>query len=104
MRITFMELLKTADVRPGANIFFYRDQNGVEIDFIVEFNNRLYFIEAKAGERIDEKKLNFKKVIPLFEGKHETRAIIMQNITEPGIIKKKDYLFLNPLISDIALW
>ena len=102
--ITFMELLKTADVRPGANIFFYRDQNGVEIDFIVEFNNRLYFIEAKAGERIDEKKLNFKKVIPLFEGKHETRAIIMQNITEPGIIKKKDYLFLNPLISDIALW
>ena len=101
--LVFMELVKTAHLRPGANLFFYRDQNGVEIDFIVESGHKLYFLEAKAGERIDEKKLNFKKVIPLFEKKHQTKAILLQNLSEPHVLKKKGYHCLNPLFADVIL-
>ncbi|MBT7151388.1 MAG: ATP-binding protein [Deltaproteobacteria bacterium] len=101
--LVFMELVKTAHLRPGANLFFYRDQNGVEIDFIVESGNTLYFLEAKAGERIDEKKLSFKKVIPLFEKRYQTKAILLQNLSEPHVLKKKGYHCINPLFADVNL-
>ncbi len=49
--LVLMELIKTMDLDPGKDLFFYRDQNGVEIDFIIEKNDRLILVEAKAGER-----------------------------------------------------
>lgn len=101
--LVFMELVKTAHLRPGANLFFYRDQNGVEIDFIVDSGNTLYFLEAKAGEKIDEKRLNFNKVIPLFEEKRHTKAILLQNLSEPHVIRKKGYTCINPLFADINI-
>ncbi len=101
--LVFMELVKTAHLRPGTNLFFYRDQNGVEIDFIIESGNTLHFIEAKAGEKIDDKKLNFKKVIPLFKEKYQTKAILLQNLSEPYVVRKKDYCCINPVFSDIDL-
>ena len=30
----FMELIKNRSLTPGKNLFFYRDQNGVEIDLL----------------------------------------------------------------------
>jgi len=101
--IVLMELVKTNNLRPGENIFFYRDQNAVEIDFIVEKKNTLFFIEAKAGERLDESRLNFKKVLPLFSEKYPTRAIVAQNIKGTHVIKKKDYTTINPLAIDMSL-
>lgn len=101
--LVFMELIKTTHLRPGTNLFFYRDQNGVEIDFIVETGNTLCFIEAKSGETIDGRKLNFGKVIPLFERKFQTKAILLRNLSEPYSLKKKDYYCINPLYADIKL-
>ncbi len=101
--IVLMELVKTNNLRPGEHIFFYRDHNGVEIDFIVENKNTLYFIEAKAGERLDDSKLNFNRVIPLFNEKYSTRAIVAQNITGTHTIKKKNYTAINPLATEISL-
>ena len=92
----FMELIKTAGLVPGRNMFFYRDQNGVEIDFFVEKDSKLFLIEAKAGERIEEKKLNFNKVAPLF-GKQQVNCVLAQNIKESRIMKMKDYYSYNPL-------
>ena len=37
----FNELVKQHDLIPGRNLFFYRDQNAVEVDFVVERDNRL---------------------------------------------------------------
>lgn len=101
--IVFMELVKTNSLRPGAGIFFYRDHNGVEIDFIVEKNNTLYFIEAKAGERLDDAKLNFHKVMPLFSENYATKAIVAQNITGTAMIRKKSHTHINPVTADISL-
>lgn len=101
--VVLMELIKTNSLTPGMNIFFYRDQNGVEVDFVAEYKGILYFIEAKSGERIQEKKLNFIKVKRLFEQKHRTKAILFQNIPEKTVIRKNSYSCMNPLLGDFNL-
>ena len=78
-------------------------QNGVEIDFIVEKKNTLYFIEAKAGERADKARVNFDKVIPLFSKKFKTEAILAQKILNPGIIKYDKYICVNPVENEIVI-
>ena len=90
----FTELLKHTEVK-SKNIFFYRDQNNVEIDFLIERNNTIYLIEAKSSERIDPKKLNFRKVSPLFTG--TTRNILSCRTAETLRIPCKDYDVINPL-------
>jgi len=96
-----MELIKNYDLIPGNDLFFYRDQNGVEIDFIIEKKRKLFFIEAKAGERINSKKLHFDKVASLFENKFHIEKILALNINETKIKKQKSYIYHNPLYSCI---
>ena len=95
-----MELIKTKSLIPGQNLYFYRDQNGVEIDFLIEKKNRLMFIEAKASERIDYKKTNFRKVMPLFKDRYSTEAYIAQKIPERKAVRFKDHIAFNPLLCD----
>jgi predicted AAA+ superfamily ATPase len=90
----FTELIKEGFI-VGKNLFFYRDQNGVEIDFILETKGSIYMIEAKNSERPGADKLNFRKVVPLFKTK--VNSIVACNIQEKGIIKFKDYSLYNPL-------
>ncbi len=101
--IMLMELIKTLHVRPGKDIFFYRDQNGVEVDFVIEKNDILYFIEAKASEKITKEKYSFKKVIPLFQKKWKTRAFLFHTTMSSMVSKQDDFFSLNPLFIDIDL-
>lgn len=94
-----MELLKNYNLIPGQNFFFYRDRNGVEIDFVIEKQRVLYFIEAKVGENIDKRRLNFNKVLPLFSNISKTEAILAQNIKEKGIIQLDGFSCYNPLLT-----
>ena len=93
---TFCELIKTCDAIPGRNLFFYRDQNGVEIDFLFEKNKSLYLIEAKASERVNQQKLNFNKVAKLFK-KHNVKCILSCRAIEDHPINLSDYTICNPL-------
>jgi predicted AAA+ superfamily ATPase len=102
--IVFAELVKTCQMRPGANLFFYRDQNGVEIDFIADSpdgeNKTLYLIEAKATERPDGRRLNFKKVAPLLSEKFqhkEIKLILAANIPDKASLVVEDYQLVNPV-------
>ncbi len=101
--IVFMELVKTHSLRPGQNIFFYRDQNGVEIDFVIEEAGTLYLVEAKASERVESGKLNFKKVSPLLETKYKVQSFLMLNLNEKRILKTGGHFTLNPLLTDFSL-
>ncbi|MCD6395998.1 MAG: ATP-binding protein [Spirochaetaceae bacterium] len=96
-----MELLKNYSLIPGRNLFFYRDQNGVEIDFVIEKKGVLYFIEAKVGENIDKRKLNFNKVLPLFANKSKTEAILAQNIKENRVVRLDGFSCYNPLLTSL---
>ncbi len=98
-----MELIKNYGLIPGIDLFFYRDQNGVEIDFVIERKGKMHLIEAKAGERINPKKLNFDKVAPLFEDKFQIEKIIAMNINDKKLIKQKSYTCHNPLYSAIDI-
>lgn len=101
--LVLMELIKTKNFTPGNNLFFYRDQNGVEVDFLLEQQGKLILIEAKANEKINAKRLNFQKVAALFEKKYQTAKILAQNIKEDQIIKYKDYDCFNPLFTTVFL-
>ncbi len=90
----FTEMIKNG-YAPGKNLFFYRDQNGVEIDFVIEKSGRTNLIEAKYTERPDHKKLNFRKVAPIFP--NAVSSYCACNINEPGVIQLKDFGLYNPL-------
>jgi uncharacterized protein len=92
----FTELIKTDGIEASKNLFFYRDQNNVEIDFIIEINKKIIFIEAKASERVQEQKLNFKKIVNLFPN-NKTSSIIACRIDEDAEISMKDYSMINPM-------
>ena len=80
---------------PGKDLFYYRDQNGVEIDFIIEKNNKTHLIEAKFSERPNSRKLNFHKVAPLFQ--KEVSSTVACGVEEDGILALKNYSIFNPL-------
>jgi predicted AAA+ superfamily ATPase len=73
----------------GKNLFYFRDQNAVEIDFILEKEGQVYLVEAKNNERPSPKKLNFSKIAPLF--KQQVKTIVACAIEEKGMIYLKDY-------------
>ena len=80
---------------PGRNLFYIRDQNGVEIDFVVEKDGNTTLIEAKYSERPNPKKINFRKIAPLFQS--EVSKVVACGVEEEGIIALKDYSVYNPL-------
>ncbi len=92
--LVFTEFLKEGFIA-GKNIFFFRDQNGVEIDFIIEKDGKIFLVEAKTSERPDARKLNFNKIAPLF--KEEVVSVVACSIEEKGLIKLKDFSVYNPL-------
>ncbi len=99
-----MELIKNHSLVPGNDLFFYRDQNGVEIDFIVEKKGNLLLIEAKSDERIHPGKLHFDRVASLFKNKFEIGKIMAQNIKESKVIRSRAYHSHNPLFSTRELF
>lgn len=93
---TFTELFKTYDLIPNKHIFFYRDQNGVEIDFILEKKSTISLLEVKDSEKVDNRKLNFSKVAVLF--KDQPACYVASAINDTKAIQLKDYSMYNPLL------
>lgn len=96
--MAFSEIIKTTGAIPGRNLFYYRDQNNVELDFIYETSSYRYLIEVKSSERVDERKLNFHKVSPLLKDK-AAKNILMANIQEKNIISLGACDIVNPLLA-----
>ncbi|HPR31390.1 MAG TPA: ATP-binding protein [Prolixibacteraceae bacterium] len=80
---------------PGKNIFYYRDQNGVEIDFILENKGKTYLVEAKYNENPNPQKLHFKKVAPLFT--YPVQPVVACRVEEKGLFQLSGYAVYNPL-------
>ncbi len=92
-----MELIKNNHLAPGRELFFYRDQNGVEVDFIIEQGNKITLLEAKAGENIDKRKLNFNKIVPLLQEKYQLECAVAHTPLDANVVKLKNYKTYNPL-------
>ena len=98
--LVFTEIVKTLDVQPGRNLFFYRDQNAVEMDFVIELGGRLFLIEAKSGERVDSRKLNFRKVAKLFPSLRP-KCILMCPTPEETPVHLAEHTIVNPLLHNL---
>ncbi len=94
----FSEHLKEGFVA-GKNIFYLRDKNGVEIDFVIEKDGEVFLVEAKHSERPNLGKLNFKKIAPLF--KENVNSMVACGVEEGGLIALKDFSIYNPLFGSI---
>lgn len=97
----FTELLKEGFI-PGKNIFFFRDQNGVEIDFIIEKDGNIFLIEAKHNERPNPGKLNFNKITRLFMQK--PTSILACTIEDKEPVTLANYTVYNPLYGNFTLF
>ena len=93
------EIIKTTGAMPGRNLFYYRDQNNIELDFIYETPACRYLIEVKSSERVDERKLNFSKVAPLLKDK-PVKSILMANIQVGNIVSLGTCDIVNPLLAE----
>jgi uncharacterized protein len=91
--LTHSELIKSG-FRPGKDLFYYRDQNGVEIDFLLNKNREIELIEAKASEQPDLSRLNFTKVATLFKKKKVTCKVACPALTSVDLGR---YQIYNPL-------
>jgi len=101
--LVMMELIKTLHLHPGTDLFFYRDQNGVEIDFIIEKKDRLILVEAKAGERVASEKLAFSRVAPLLGARYAAvRNLLALNMPGNDILTRKHFACFNPMHVDAA--
>ena len=89
-------------LRPGVDLFFYRDQNGVEIDFFIERKGVLFMIESKANERIQDRELHFRRLVPLFSDR-PVKTLVAQNIPHERLVKLKEYSVFNPLYTTLSL-
>jgi len=83
----------------GKDIFYFRDTNGVEIDFVIENKGEVFLVEAKHSERPNPAKLNFKKIAPLF--KEKVSSVLACGVEEKGRITLKDFSIYNPLNGSI---
>lgn len=85
----------------GKELFYLRDQNGVEIDFILEKTSGVCLIEAKTSEFPNPGKLNFHKIAPLF--KKEVHSVVACAIEEEGLVSAGDYSMYNPLYGNMPI-
>jgi predicted AAA+ superfamily ATPase len=79
----------------GKDLFFFRDTNGNEIDFVIEKKGVVFLVEAKYSERPNPAKLNFSKIAPLF--KEKVNSMVACGIEEKEVINLKNYSVYNPL-------
>ncbi len=94
----FTEYLKEG-YRAGRDIFYLRDKNGVEIDFVIEKGDEVILVEAKNSERPDAGKLNFNKIAPHFREK--VKSVVACGVEEKGFIALEGYFVYNPLFGHI---
>jgi len=90
------ELLKTRRLKTGKELFYFQDQNGMEIDFVIDRQHTIELIEAKRSERTDPRRLNFSKIRTRFKDQN-VHCGLFCNTPQRQPLVMKDYVELNPL-------
>jgi len=94
----FSEYLKEGFIA-GKDIFFFRESNGIEVDFVIEKEGEVNLVEVKHSERPNPAKLSINRIAPLF--KRSVNSVVACNLEETGVISLKDYSLYNPLYGSI---
>lgn len=95
--LVFTELLKQG-FKVGIELFFFRDQNGLEMDFMLQKNAEIHLIEAKRHVPSNVKVLNFKRISSLFEDVNiSCSSTLAANIQETRMLHLNEFRVYNPL-------
>ena len=98
--ITFGELSKTGAWVPGSTLFYYRDQNGAEIDFLLEYGKACSCIIARSDAPSPDETGNFRRVKRAFKGRRVSHYAAAAT-TESTRQKEQGYHVYNPLYQSI---
>ena len=98
--LVFGELVKTHGLVPGRTLFFYRDQNGVEVDFLADRGAEVVLIEAKAAELPDERKLSIAMVAKLLAPRVRVHGVVACTTPERSPVRGEHVTWVNPLYAE----
>ena len=95
----FNELIRTEGIQSDRNLFFYRDQNNVEVDFLIEKGDQTILIEAKYAEKPG--KTNIKKIADLL-GPEKVSGYCACRVPAAGVYYSGTTGLFNPILEPIS--
>ncbi|MBI9107244.1 MAG: ATP-binding protein [Spirochaetales bacterium] len=95
----FNELIRIYGISSERNLFFYRDHNQVEVDFLIEKTEEVILIEAKFAERPG--RTNIKKAAASI-GTADFKGICTCRVPEKGVFQTETSVMINPLLEPLS--
>lgn len=89
------ELLKRAAVRPGRELFFYRDHNGLEVDAVISGERELVLLEIK-GSPAAARDLSAARRVAALLGSRPHRIVVAAPIDADEPIDLGDHRVVDP--------
>lgn len=100
----FCEIQKNLNLTGIARqIFFWRDKDNREVDFLIENGPALTLIEAKFSENPAIPVPGIEHLAKAFSGQFQLRKIIACQVDSDRILKNDDYELWNPLRCELTL-
>lgn len=92
-------MLHDVSLEPGRTIFFFRDSNGLESDFVVDLGKKVVLVEAKTSERENPQSLPVTRIAKLFHEK-ETSVVVACRCDSEEPVHTGGGVLYNPLRHD----
>ncbi|MFW7380077.1 MAG: ATP-binding protein [Oligoflexus sp.] len=100
----FCEIQKMLNLTgSGRKVFFWRDKDNREVDFLVENGPTLTLIESKFSENPPIPMSGIEHVEKVFSGQYQIRKIIACQVDSNRILKNESYELWNPLRSELNI-
>ena len=100
----FNEISRQAELNNfKKSLFFLRDKNNLEVDFVIEKGDTIKLIEVKTSEYPKEALINLNKIKSLLDSKYNVELFIACQTTADAPQNIQNCIFFNPLKHQI-LW
>jgi len=94
----FNEISRQAELNNfKRSLFFWRDKNNMEIDFLIEKGDRIKLIEVKTSEYPKDFLKNLNKIKSLLDRKYNVEQFVTCQTTADAPQKIQNSTFYNPL-------
>ena len=99
----FCEIQKTLNITGSLRkVFFWRDKDNREVDFLIENGPSLTLIEAKCAENPVLPMAGIEHIAKTFASKYQMRKVIACSVDSDRIVKNGTYELWNPMRSELV--
>lgn len=100
--LVFCELSRfLSSTGAGRDLWFWRQKDGYEIDFILEHNGQTTLLEAKLAERPDKRDVHFERFGRGSDQQGNTRCVVACLQPETRALVQAEFTTFNPLTTSI---